>query len=147
MHQPHRPHARGRDGRGNLSDKKDEAISKPTKNLPQAVVTLVPFFMRAFFLAAAGLQPDIFLLSSWFFDPVRQKTGNRAGSSRDEPAYSRRGTQTSFPLFEGRSQLQNFPTYSGPFFNFTKMADTQKKGLALYAQLFFSFFFFPAKAH
>lgn len=128
MHQPHRPHARGRDGRGNLSDKKDEAISKPTKNLPQAVVTLVPFFMRAFFLAAAGLQPDIFLLSSWFFDPVRQKTGNRAGSSRDEPAYSRRGTQTSFPLLENHSNENLGPAHFSVLFSCWKKVDPLPRG-------------------
>ena len=35
------------------------------------------------------------------------KRGNRAGSSRNESAYSRRGTQTSFPLLD-LSQLREF---------------------------------------
>ena len=35
------------------------------------------------------------------------KRGNRAGSSRNESGYSRRGTQTSFPFLESRS-CENF---------------------------------------
>ena len=47
-----------------------------------------------------------FRLQSFFcfqvsYCPV--KRGNRAGSSRNEPDYSRRGTQISFPLLESRN--------------------------------------------
>ena len=48
---------------------------------------------------------DFFFLWSLFqvcFCPV--KRGNRAGSSRNDSDYSRRGTQTSFPLLDSRNQ-------------------------------------------
>ena len=53
--------------------------------------------MRDIFFEVAGRE---FLLSSSFC-PV--KRGNRAGSSRNEFDYSRRGTQTTFPLLDFRS--------------------------------------------
>ena len=58
---------------------------------------LRPFVMRDFFLR---LQTEIFFFQG-SFSPV--KRGNRAGSSRNESDYSRRGTQISFPLLESRS--------------------------------------------
>ena len=53
-------------------------------------------------LGGNTLQADISLLSSSAgFCPVQR--GNRAGVSRNEPDYSRRGTKIRFPLLKGHS--------------------------------------------
>ena len=70
-------------------------------------------------LETAHLALDRFLCGSLFFVGCKEcvyvcffcfqlsfcpvKRGNRAGSARNESGYSRRGTQISFPLLEGRS--------------------------------------------
>ena len=61
-----------------------------------------PFVVRDFFVEVASKGFFCFEIS---FCPV--KRGNRAGSSRNESDYSRRGTQISFPLLESRS-CENF---------------------------------------
>ena len=58
----------------------------------QAVCYAGLFFLR--------LQTEIFRFRASFC-PVKRR--NRAGSSRNECDYSRRGTQTSFPLLDCRS--------------------------------------------
>ena len=59
-----------------------------------------PFVMGGFLFM---LKTQSFWLLSRSFLPRRtRKRGNRAGSSRNESEYSRRGTQISFPLFESR---------------------------------------------
>ena len=62
----------------------------------QAVLYAGLFFLR--------LQTSVFCFQVSF---CLAKRGNRAGSSRNESDYSRRGTQTSFPLLQGRS-CENF---------------------------------------
>ena len=57
-----------------------------------------PFVIQDFFFEVANGEFFCFQVS---FCPV--KRGNRTGSSRNESVYSRRGTQTSFPLLENRS--------------------------------------------
>ena len=59
--------------------------------------TLRPFVMRDFFFEVANRL----FCCQVSFCPV--KRGNQAGFSRNESDYSRRGTQTSFPLLESRS--------------------------------------------
>ena len=57
-----------------------------------------PFVIQDFFFEVANREFFCFKVR---FCPV--KRGNRTGSSRNESGYSRRGTQTSFPLLESRS--------------------------------------------
>ena len=63
---------------------------------------LRPFLMGDFFVEVTNRAFFCFQVS---YCPV--KRGNRAGSSRNESDYSRRGTQISFPLLESRS-CENF---------------------------------------
>ena len=60
------------------------------------------FCMWAFFFEVANIVFFFFHVSF-----CHVKRGNRAGSSRNEFDYSRRGTQTSFPLLDYRS-CENF---------------------------------------
>ena len=74
---------------------------------------------------------------SWFqvsFSPV--KRGNRAGSPRNEFDYSRRGTQTGFPLLDCRS-CANFELIRTSQMCSQKTGRWSKKG-APFDQLFFS---------
>ena len=89
----------------------------PARRAPQTfqIWKIMPAIRSIFDLGFLGLgrsfwgtflvrfQVELFLLSSCC--PV--KRGNRAGSSRNESNYSRRGTQISFPLFQVRS-CENF---------------------------------------
>ena len=65
--------------------------------LPLAwVLGLRPFLMGDFFFRLQN-----FFCFQASYCPVKRR--NRAGSSRNESYYSRRGTQISFPLLESRS--------------------------------------------
>ena len=69
----------------------------PTKQWPMLII-IRPFCVRDSFFLGCKQRFFCFQVS---FCPV--KRGNRAGSSRNESDYSRRGTQISFPLLESRS--------------------------------------------
>ena len=62
--------------------------------------------MRNFFLGCKDIIYILYIFAPQVsFCPVQR--GNRVGSYRNESDYSRKGTQTSFPLFESRS-CENF---------------------------------------
>ena len=81
--------------RPRLADKPKSNRKKAHKNRPR------PYVLRAYFLYVRQ-RFFSFEVSCW---PVQRE--NRAGSSRHESDYSRRGTQISFPLLECRSR-ENF---------------------------------------
>ena len=79
------------------------------------------FLMRDFFFW--DCKQSFFFCFRVSFWPLTR--GNRAGSSRNESDYSRRGAQTSFPASR-LSQLREFRTTNSSFFNFVAINRKKK---------------------